>query len=267
MRLQHSRPGDTIREVPASVVHRLLLGLSFIVALLLGPSGQASPAPMVGPVRTIVVFGDSQAQGVAGALQRMLMRDRGFRVIDKTVPGTALSQKLQFDWVSTIEQYAAAEHPDVAVMMFGGNDRLAVRLEAGGHAIGYKTAAWKQMYAERMNTVLAALADAHVPVIWLGQPVAREADYAQDMAYLNGIFSEIIPTTGCAWMPLWDVVTDETGGYTAYGKGLDGETKRLRQDDGVHFTPAGYDIIAHKVKARIDTVLPPPAATTVAAHS
>ena len=64
-----------------------------------------------------------------------------------------------------------------------------------------------------------------------------------------------MPAAGGDFVPLWTVIADDTGNYTAYGKALDGETKRLRQDDGVHFTPAGYDIIAVKVKAQIDALL------------
>ena len=232
------------------------------VALLIGVvsvAAVAGPAAPAASPRTIVVFGDSQAQGVAGALQRMFLRDRSYRVIDRTVPGTGLSQKLQFDWVDTIDHWLADDHADVAVVMFGGNDRLAVRLEAGGHAIAYKTDAWKEMYSERLNGVLGLFKSARTPVVWLGQPVAREAEYTDDMAFLNKIFEDTVPAAGGDYLPLWTVIADESGNYAAYGKGLDGETKRLRQDDGIHFTPAGYDIIAVKVKAQIDTLLANPA--------
>ncbi len=250
-----------------------------ILAFFIGFSpdvGHADPPPPA-PQHTIVVFGDSQAQGVAGALQRMALRDRSIHVVDKSVPGTSISQKQQFDWVSTVEQYLTTAHPDAAVMMFGGNDRMSVRTESSGHAIAFKTDAWKQLYVERVGQMLKDLSAAHVPVIWLGQPIAREPTYSDDMAYLNTIYAEAVPQGGGTWLPLWDIVTDETGGYAPYGKGIDGETKRLRLDDGIHFTPAGYDIVAQKLRAEIDTVLAAapaaspsataPPATTAAAHS
>jgi len=37
---------------------------------------------------------------------------------------------------------------------------------------------------------------------------------------------------------------DADGNYAAYGKGLDDQTTRLRADDGVHLTGAGYDVLA-----------------------
>jgi hypothetical protein len=207
------------------------------------------------PGLTIVVFGDSQAQGVAVALKRLFLHDRATRILDKTVPGTALSQALQYDWVGSIRQFADQDHADIAVMMFGGNDRLAVRLEAGGRAIPYKTEAWTEMYRHRLGDVLTSLGTAKVPVVWLGQPLARAADYSADMAYLNDLFQQKVQEAGGDFLPLWTVIADDDGNYTAYGKALDGETKRLRLDDGIHFTPAGYDIIAVKVKDEIDTVL------------
>ena len=255
-----------LRRLAVRLAWLALVGLLLPLTNAAFATTNAPPAP----VRTIVVFGDSQAQGVAGALQRMFVRDRNTHVIDKTVPGTALSLRLQFDWVGTIEHWLATEHADVAIVMFGGNDRLAVRLEAGSHAIAYKSDAWKDMYAERVNNVLKAFAAANVPVLWLGQPVARETDYTSDMAFLNTIYQDVVPASGADFMPMWTIIADEAGNYAAYGKGLDGETKRLRQDDGVHFTPAGYDIIAVQVRAHIEALLAkaagaPPATSTAAA--
>jgi hypothetical protein len=226
------------------------------LGMLLGvgsPACAAADAP--GPVRTIVVFGDSQAQGVAAALRRFYGHDHGFHVVDKSVAGTSLSQKLQYDWVDTIGHWLDGGHADVAVVMFGGNDRLPVRTEDGGKPLAYRSDAWEQMYTERLNGVLGLLNDAKLPVVWLGQPVAREANYAADMAYLNGLYEVTVPMAGGDFLNLWNVIADPSGNYMAYGKALDGETRRLRLDDGIHFTPAGYDIIVAKVTTEIDTLL------------
>jgi hypothetical protein len=236
---------------------RLAVAVLFsVLGMLLGvgsPVYAAADAP--GPVRTIVVFGDSQAQGVAAALRRFYGHDHGFHVVDKSVAGTSLSQKLQYDWVDTIGHWLDGGHADVAVVMFGGNDRLPVRTEDGGKPLAYRSDAWEQMYTERLNSVLGLLHDAKLPVVWLGQPVARESGYAADMAYLNGLFEATVPVAGGDFLKLWDVIADPSGSYTAYGKALDGETRRLRLDDGIHFTPAGYDIIVAKVAPEIDTLL------------
>ena len=48
-------------------------------------------------------------------------------------------------------------------------------------------------------------------------------------------------------MPLWTVIADDQGQYTAFGKDRAGVTQRLRGDDGIHFTAAGYELIADKI--------------------
>ncbi len=39
------------------------------------------------------------------------------------------------------------------------------------------------------------------------------------------------------------------GQFTAYGKDRNGVNQRLRGDDGIHFTAAGYELIAEKLVA------------------
>ena len=64
-----------------------------------------------------------------------------------------------------------------------------------------------------------------------------------------------------------------TGNYTAYGKDRVGVTQRLRGVDGIHFTAAGYELIAEKIVGQLAAPTPPakaeatePAGTSVAAR-
>jgi hypothetical protein len=43
------------------------------------------------------------------------------------------------------------------------------------------------------------------------------------------------------------VIADEEGRYAAYGKDRDGTTQRMRADDGIHMTAAGYELVAEKI--------------------
>jgi hypothetical protein len=67
------------------------------------------------------------------------------------------------------------------------------------------------------------------------------------MEYINKIYEAEAAPFGAQFLPLWSTVVDEQGGYTAYGKDRDGVTERLRADDGIHFTAAGYELIAQKI--------------------
>jgi hypothetical protein len=79
---------------------------------------------------TIVVFGDSQAQGLAGGLSRVLVEDARYRVLNRTHAGAALVHD-ESEWLRPIERFTSREKADIAVVMFGANDRLDLR-EADG---------------------------------------------------------------------------------------------------------------------------------------
>ena len=48
-------------------------------------------------------------------------------------------------------------------------------------------------------------------------------------------------------LPSFYCLFPHQGGYAAYGKDRDGTTQRLRTDDGIHFTAAGYELIAERI--------------------
>jgi uncharacterized protein len=76
------------------------------------------------------------------------------------------------------------------------------------------------------------------------------------MGYINKLYEAEAPRFGAQFLPLWEAVADDQGGYTAYGKDRDGVTERLRADDGIHFTAAGYELIAQKIIGTLGTAAP-----------
>ncbi len=84
-------------------------------------------------------------------------------------------------------------------------------------------------------------------MIWCGNPIARSATYTEDMGYINEIYAAEAARFGAQFVPLWSAIADDQGRYAAYGKDRDGTTQRLRADDGIHFTAAGYELIADKI--------------------
>ena len=84
-------------------------------------------------------------------------------------------------------------------------------------------------------------------MIWCGNPIARSATYSADMSYITQIYAEAAARFGAQFVPLWTAIADDQGNYAAYGKDRAGTTQRLRGDDGIHFTSAGYELIAEKI--------------------
>lgn len=203
----------------------------------------------------MVVFGDSQAEGVVVGLRRVSRKGPAFTIANRAKAGTAIGQP-PYDWPAVIAEYAGQEagRAPVAICLFGGNDRLPMR-PANAPAMPFRSGAWETVYRERVSAMMASLAVAGVAVLWLGEPMCREARYSGDMAYLNGIYEDVAKVVSVVhldkpavrYMPLWDVVSDGAGHFAAYGQGPEGKQERLRLDDGIHFTPAGYELVAQRV--------------------
>ena len=208
----------------------------------------ADPPP--GPL-TIVVFGDSQAAGLARGLQRVLVEDSRYRVLNRTHAGASLVHE-ESEWLAPVRRFTANDKADIAVVMFGANDRIDMPDDKGGY-LHFRSAEWHAAYVSRVDKVLARLAAAKLRVIWCGNPIARSATYSADMGYINHIYAEEAAKFGAQFVPLWTVIADDQGRYTAYGKDRDGTTERLRGDDGIHFTAAGYEVIAEKIVGLLST--------------
>ncbi len=53
----------------------------------------------------VLVVGDSQAQGLAGGLQRQFRGDASWRVIDRSRIATGLCSPARFDWPAAAARY------------------------------------------------------------------------------------------------------------------------------------------------------------------
>lgn len=228
------------RPIVRAVLLVLCLALSSAPAHAQDPEGRP----------TIVVFGDSQAQGLAGGLSRVLLADRRYRVLNRTHPGAALVHG-ENEWLQPVQRFTAREKADIAVVMFGANDRLDMR--ENGVYLRFRTDDWRAAYAARADKILTLLTDAGLKVIWCGNPIARSPVYSADMNYINDIYAEETARFGARFVPLWTAIADDQGRYAAYGKDRSGATQRLRGDDGIHFTAAGYELIAEKLLELLST--------------
>ncbi len=228
----------------------LIVRAAAVVLFLDAASAAALADEPAGPT-TIVVFGDSQAQGLAVGLQRVLIEDPRHRVLNRTHPGAALVHD-ESEWLMPVARFTSREKADVAVVMFGANDRLDMRDNHGAY-LHFRTDAWRAAYAARADQILALLAKAGLRVIWCGNPIARSPTYSDDMSYINDIYAEEVPRFGGKFVPTWTMIADEQGRFAAYGKDRDGTTERLRTDDGIHFTAAGYELIADKIAGLLST--------------
>jgi uncharacterized protein len=188
------------------------------------------------------------------------------------------------EWSQAVKEMLATEKPDVIVVMLGLNDRLPLRAPpakpgahgseqpapagqsaaaaahaeygepqsggtqtSAGTAYEFHTDKWAELYSKRVDDMMAALKSKGVPVVWVGLPAIRGTHGTTDTSYLDEIYRSRAEKAGVTYVDVWDGFVDEQGRYAQQGPDFEGQIRRLRTYDGVHFTKAGAVKLAHYV--------------------
>jgi uncharacterized protein len=108
-----------------------------------------------------------------------------------------------------------------------------------GGSYEFHTDPWATLYAKRIDDMIAALKSKGVPIVWVGLPAIRGAKSTGEMSYLDELYRERAEKAGIAYVDAWDGFVDDQGRYAVQGPDFEGQIRRLRTADGVHFTKAG----------------------------
>jgi len=103
----------------------------------------------------------------------------------------------------------------------------------------YHTDKWEELYTKRIDDMIAALKTKGVPVVWVGLPAVYGTKSTSDMAYLDELYRARAERAGIDYVDIWDGFVDENGRYVTSGPDFEGQIRRLRTGDGVHFTKYG----------------------------
>ncbi len=119
----------------------------------------------------------------------------------------------------------------------------------------FRSEQWGELYGKRIDEMIGVLKSKNVPVFWVGLPSVRGARATSDMVYLNDLYRGRAEKAGVTYIDVWDGFVDEAGNYNNYGPDFEGQTRRLRAGDGLHFTRAGARKLAHYVEREIRRVM------------
>jgi hypothetical protein len=125
----------------------------------------------------------------------------------------------------------------------------------GLHTYEFRTEEWAEFYVKKIDATIAALKSSGAPVFWVGLPSIRGPKSTSDMLYLNDLFRTRAEKAGITYIDVWDGFVDENGRFTIHGPDFEGQTRRLRVSDGVHFTKAGARKLAHYLEREIRRVI------------
>jgi hypothetical protein len=112
----------------------------------------------------------------------------------------------------------------------------------------FHTDKWAESYGKRIDEMIAALKSNGAPVLWIGLPAIRGARPTGDNTYLNELYRKRAEKAGITYVDIWDGFVDDQGQYTTQGPDFEGQIRRLRSSDVVHFTKYGAEKLARYIE-------------------
>jgi hypothetical protein len=203
----------------------------------------------VAPTFVVAVLGDAMALMLADGLKEALAVERpDIGVLRKGRDSSGLVRDDYYDWRKAARELAAGQEKiDYALVMMGANDRQPLK-DADGATLEPLSPRWREIYARRVEEVLAPFRARAIPVVWVGLPIMKSERYGADVMALNEIARAATQKAGAVFIDVWERFADESGQFSALGPDVTGREARLRTADGIHFTRAGSVKLAHFVQ-------------------
>ena len=168
--------------------------------------------------------------------------------------GTGLTRPDQFNWPKEIKALAKDGGVDLLVGSFGVNDRQAI-VEPGGSRTEFGSPVFDDRYKAIVADAVQGALDQGSSVLIVGLPVMHPAANADAVAK-NRLFAAAIAQVGserALYVPPWKSSAGDE--FKPYLPNANGAMVLVRAQDGVHFTPAGYDMVMASVYPAIRDAL------------
>ncbi len=241
------------RALPACFAGRLWL------ALLIFFGAAAAHAQGTSPLSTsyitpfpqtdryqVRVIGDWLGAGLTAGLEEAFKQESSLQIADVSRSNYGLTRADQIDFYGDMDRMIAASPVHVAIIMLGVNDRASMKAGSGRVAPG--SPEWKDAYGKEAEKLIKKLRSANIAVYWVGLPVMSNPAFSEVVAAMNDAVRQAAYLNGAKFIETWAGFTDQLGAYSAYGPDLTGQTKRLREGDGVGLTPVGNRKLANYVE-------------------
>jgi len=169
---------------------------------------------------------------------------------------TGLERPDVFNWFTRVADVLRTLKPNAVVVDFGGNDDhgYMTGLPKGFEVDGFGTPSWAAEYRRRVGGIMDSVTRAHAFLVWIGLPITRDEAQTRRFDTINAIVeSEARKRAGrVAYVDTYATFASDTGGFAQYLPNASGDEVLVRSPDGVHFEPAGGDMIARLVLHRLN---------------
>jgi uncharacterized protein len=200
------------------------------------------------PLR-VWVAGDSLAEVPGQGLERAAGASLDIVGVESRL-STGLARPDLYNWYTRIPEAVHQLGVKVAVFSFGADDAHDYMTGVpSGETLGpLGSPSWDAEYRRRVDGVTRELAAHGVYVVWLGLPIPDGPGFKHSFPIVNRIIESVAKAhpKSSTFVDTWHMLDDAHGRYTAYLR-VHGKLTLMRLPDGVHYTPAGGDLIAAQV--------------------
>jgi len=214
---------------------------------------KAPAVPKSENAKRILVVGDFVAMAMAEGLTEAYNDNPEVTVIAKAEGSSGFVRNDYYNWPAKISTIITQEKPDIILVMVGANDRQAMKLD--GKSVDSLTPPWISNYQSRILSFTTSLQKSGRPWVWLSLPSFKQPNLNQSIIVFNSYFKEATEKANGHFIDIWEGFVDDKGNFTLSGYDINGQTARLRSNDGINFTPPGRRKLAFYAEQAIQALL------------
>ena len=197
---------------------------------------------------SVLITGDSMMQYI-GMIASQNYPKLGLKVLDLSKQSTGLLYKKSHNWAQVIKD-TLAQNKDIKllVMLIGANDPWGRSIN--GKFYELNSSEWREFYARRVDEIYKIAKASNVKVLWLSLPCMQKTDYAKKIELLNEIYKSVSEQNGQIFINTSEYLCQNDEYKTHID--INGKRSKIRQDDGIHISKAGSQILADEILKRIE---------------
>lgn len=197
---------------------------------------------------SVLITGDSMMQYI-GMIASQNYPKLGLKVLDLSKQSTGLLYKKSHNWAQVIKD-TLAQNKDIKllVMLIGANDPWGRSIN--GKFYELNSSEWREFYARRVDEIYKIAKDSNAKVLWLSLPCMQKTDYAKKIELLNEIYKSASEQNGQFFINTSEYLCQNDNFLTHLN--IDGKRSKIRQDDGIHISKIGSQILADEILKRIE---------------
>ena len=197
---------------------------------------------------SVLITGDSMMQYI-GIAARQNYPKLGLKVLDLSKHSTGLLDKKSHNWAQVIKD-TIAKNKDIKllVMLIGANDLWG--RSVNGKFYELNSPEWREFYTGRVDEIYKIAKASNVKVLWLSLPCMQKTDYAKKTRLLNEIYKSVSEQNGQFFINTSEYLCQNDEYKTHID--IAGKRSKIRQDDGIHISKIGSQILADEILKRIE---------------